>query len=200
MSPKTLTEEESTYLLIALSDPGGSRFNNARALRNTLMGHLMLNAGLRVGELVQLQVNDLLYAGNPVPVLLVLPSIAKTGKERSIPLTKTIQDYINQMNLHYWHHDPVSPEIYAFYITDPRRHITTRQVQRIIEHASLRAIGRKINPHVLRHTFATRLMRKTSTRVVQQLLGHANLSSTQIYTHPNEADLRNAIDSLDEQT
>jgi integrase/recombinase XerC len=49
---------------------------------------------------------------------------------------------------------------------------------------------------MLRHTFATNLMRTTNARVVQQLLGHKNLSSTQIYTHPNQQDLKKAIDSL----
>ncbi|GAH96402.1 unnamed protein product, partial [marine sediment metagenome] len=59
---------------------------------------------------------------------------------------------------------------------------------------------REIHPHILRHTFATRLMSKTSMRVVQELLGHKNLSSTQIYTHPNNADLQEAIDSLNEKS
>lgn len=51
---------------------------------------------------------------------------------------------------------------------------------------------------MLRHTFATRLMQKTNIRVVQQLLGHKSLSSTQVYTHPNADDLQKAIENLNE--
>ncbi|GAH69734.1 unnamed protein product, partial [marine sediment metagenome] len=53
------------------------------------------------------------------------------------------------------------------------------------------------HPHMLRHTFASKLMRVTSMRTVQELLGHSSITSTQIYTHPNEDDKKKAIKGLD---
>ncbi|GAH73030.1 unnamed protein product [marine sediment metagenome] len=58
------------------------------------------------------------------------------------------------------------------------------------------SLGRPVHPHILRHTFASRLMRTTNARIVQELLGHQHLSTTQIYTHPNQDDLKKAIEQL----
>jgi len=85
---------------------------------------------------------------------------------------------------------------FAIYFNRAGLPITTRQVERIIKHAAIASIGRPANPHMLRHTFATKLMRITNVRVVQELLGHRNLSSTQIYTHPNQDDFAAAIRNL----
>ena len=85
----------------------------------------------------------------------------------------------------------------SFYATDTQRPITTRQVERIILTASMKALNRPIHPHVLRHTFASRLMKRTNIRVVQQLLGHTSITSTQIYTHPDSDDLQKAINDID---
>lgn len=79
-----------------------------------------------------------------------------------------------------------------------RSPISTRQVHRIVNFAFLKAIGKVVHPHMLRHTFATRLMRVTNSRIVQELLGHKKLTSTQIYTHPNSDDLKKAIDKMDQ--
>ncbi|GAJ04418.1 unnamed protein product [marine sediment metagenome] len=99
----------------------------------------------------------------------------------------------------WWYSDHNHGARYAFYATWCMRPLTVRQVQRIITFAGKLSMGRNIHPHLLRHTFATRLMRNTSMAVVQQLLGHTNLSSTQIYTHPNGEDRKKAIDSLDQK-
>ncbi|MBA7615634.1 Tyrosine recombinase XerC [subsurface metagenome] len=75
--------------------------------------------------------------------------------------------------------------------------LTRRQVYKIISSAAIAALGRSVNPHVLRHTFASKLMRVTNMRTVQELLGHSNITSTQIYTHPNETDKHEAIEKMD---
>jgi len=77
------------------------------------------------------------------------------------------------------------------------RPLTTRQVERIIRTAALKSIGRPVHPHVLRHTFASKLMSVCNERIVQELLGHQSITSTQIYTHPNEDDKKKAIQDVE---
>lgn len=156
----------------------------------------MLDAGLRVGEVVQLKVTAFVFAGSPATALNVPAAIAKGGSERTIPLSDRLQAAIVVM-MKWWNpSDLPTFEAYAFVPRKGGTALTSRQVQRIIFLTGKKAIGRKVHPHELRHTFATRLMRTTNSRVVQQLLGHKQLTSTQIYTHPNGDDLLAAIKTL----
>jgi len=66
----------------------------------------------------------------------------------------------------------------------------------MVARVSLDVIKRRIHPHVLRHTFATQLAKVTNIRVVQELLGHSSLESTQIYTHPDMNEAREAVNRL----
>jgi len=193
---KTLTPEVVSKLLDQLRTHTKTRYSEIMASRNYCMGLLMLDAGLRVGELVHLKVTDLWFASAPVNSLLVRAEIAKRHKERTIPLSDRIKHAINMMNAHelFTHH--LGNLYFAFYTADPRIHLTTRQVERIIRAASLKSVGRPIHPHMLRHTFASRLMKRTNIRVVQELLGHTSISSTQIYCHPDEQDKTLAIRNL----
>lgn len=195
-TPKTLTTEESDKLLGYLLDltKGGPSWRFT--LRTYTMAVLMLDAGLRVGELVQLELRDLYFKKTPVITLIVRPEIAKRKHERSIPLSQRAQDALHL----YWQEccwlENEPENCYAFSKWHYAEHLSTRQVERAIRAAAIKALGRPIHPHVLRHTFATRLMRVTNSRTVQELLGHENLSSTQIYTHPNEEDKKNAINEM----
>lgn len=195
-TPKTLTDQESANLLDWLQPTEGPPGKIRQGVRNYAMAVLMLDAGLRVGELVQLRQCDLAFLNTPTMALSVRAAIAKTKTERYIPLTPRIRDAIDKMMTNWWT-TPIHPNgKFAFYRTKPEVPITTRQVERIIGRTAFHAINRHVHPHVLRHTFASRLMRTTNARTVQELLGHKQLSSTQIYTHPNSNDLVTAIDSL----
>ncbi|MBA7666912.1 Tyrosine recombinase XerC [subsurface metagenome] len=196
-APKTLTDQESSQLIETLANHTGSMQGLLKSSRNCLMGLLMLDAGLRVGEVTQLLIDDLYIAGFARHTLLVREDIAKKKSMRIIPLSRRIRNFIAIVNDTYWSklHDPTSG--FAFYTNTNTEHLTTRQVERIIGNASEYAFRRRINPHVLRHTFGTNLMRTCNSRVVMELLGHKHLASTQIYTHPNHQDLKNAIDSLE---
>ena len=157
---------------------------------------LMLDAGLRVGELCALKVHDLYFGDHAMSTLVLRYEITKTKQERCIPLTDRICEAIEQMHIvaPYWHQPtPTTPAFCGYSQSFPLR---TRTVEIFISQASKNALGRAITPHTLRHTFATRLMLRTNIRVVQQLLGHKSIQSTQIYTHPNHDDLTNAIKSL----
>lgn len=196
MVPKTLTGDECFLLLSALAPRLGGSENFRLASRNALMALLMLDAGLRVGELVQLQWADLWLSDASVHTLRIRSEIAKNKHERTVPLSDRIQASILAFLNPALTHTQPSPGRFVFLTMYDSHHISTRQVERIIRKAAMKALGRPITPHVLRHTFATRLMATTSLRVVQELLGHKNVSSTQIYTHPNEDDKKRAVQSL----
>lgn len=193
---QTLNSEETYKLLDQLSGGGPKPVAPKYQKRNHCMTLLMLDAGLRVSEVCQLTIPDLYFAELPVNEVLVREAIAKGHRERSIPTTDRLRTAIELMQAHWWSDWPPLERGYAFYVVKPLHHITSRQVERIIGRAGKEAIDRKVTPHMLRHTFATKLMRVSNIRVVQKLLGHAAITSTQIYTHPNSDDLKQAISQM----
>jgi len=195
-TPKTLTVTEQHQLLDELLNKDGPHISFRKGIRNYTMACCMLEAGLRVGEVVQLLITDLLFDLRPVTSVVVRSEIAKNHSERIIPVSERLSNSIIQMNESYWPRTSTFTSLRAFYNNVPYKPLTTRQVERIIEAAGIKALGRAVHPHMLRHTFASKLMRVTDMRTVQELLGHKNLSSTQIYTHPNEEDKKKAIESL----
>lgn len=197
MSPKTLTHNESTRLLNYFNTEAGSCRQIEKAIRDKLMVLLMLDAGLRVGELVQLLVDDLYFHYEPVTSLRLTAMITKTKTERTVPLTARVRETIERMRARSWQCEHDKGLNWAFCAGVHCKHISVRQAQRIVNHAALATLGHKIHPHILRHTFASRLMRICNARIVQELLGHKRLTTTQIYTHPNNDDLTNAIKSLE---
>lgn len=194
---KTISLDESKKLLQELQYKDGSTRQRRNGIRNYLMCLLMLDAGLRVGELVQLNQTDLIFSGQPVLNLIVSRKIAKKNRERTIPMSQRTQDAIAVMHKKIWSTPYCGRVGFAFYQHAYEFALGGRQVRNIIEHASVAALGYRIHPHVLRHTFATRLMKTTNIRIVMQLLGHVNLSSTQVYTHPDSQDLKKAISTLE---
>ncbi len=196
-APKTLTVTECHQLLAALLVKEGTKKQFRKGVRNHLMAMLMLDAGLRVGEVVRLKMTDLYFAGGPVSTITIGSDIAEKDCTRNIPVSLRLSDALQTMNNYWWWNEDNKQMYCAFYTNDPTCALTTRQVERIIRAAALKCLGRPVHPHTLRHTFGTRLMRKTNSRIVQELLGHKNLSSTQIYTHPNGEDLKQAIDAVE---
>lgn len=197
-TPKTLTVTECHQLLDALMPGRNSHKNFRKGLRNYTIALLMLDAGLRVGEVVALQMSDLYYGGAPVENLTVRAEISKGKEERVIPLSERVRNALITLYNECPHLEGLPPTAAAFHIAQLRKPLTTRQVERIIRSAAIRSIGRPIHPHILRHTFASRLMRKTDARTVQELLGHKQMSSTQIYCHTNLDETKKAINQVNE--
>lgn len=194
---ETLTISEFFKLCIILRHDNGSPAQRYRGLRNVLIGLLLGEAGLRAGECSKLLIHDLLEGEKPQKILLLSSAVTKYNVERVIPLTARIQLAIEEMAHTWWTDYSTRKYFYAFYHPTRGTPISVRQIERIIAKAGRIALGRDIYPHILRHTFATRLMKNTNIRIVQQLLGHKQLSSTQVYTHPNSVDLKKAINSLE---
>jgi len=194
--PETLTMAEVQTIYKTLDNRLASHFKFMAGERDRLLFTLMIEAGLRIGEAVGLQIADLWFVDGPTKSLNIDNSLAKKGCTRIVPCSHRLQSIIECWYKNYWLHLPGPKPNWVFGVLSNNKHISIRQAQRIVAAVSLAAIGRKIHPHILRHTFATRLMRTTNIRVVQQLLGHKQLSSTQVYTHPNGDDLVAAINSL----
>ncbi len=199
MQLKTLTPDECDKLLTYLANPHDERSSIRINLRNYTMALLMLDAGCRVGELVQLEQDQLYYLDAPVSALTIRSNQAKNKHERTIPISDRLNVSIDEMYRQWWSKDAALGARAAFYANHCQYPLSVRQVQYIITAAGEISLHRDIHPHLLRHTFATRLMRNAPLPVVQELLGHKNLSSTQIYTHPNDEDRKKAIDSLDQK-
>lgn len=194
--PNTLNTRETVLLLEQLKHPGFTLRAMFQAIRNHLIGLLMLDAGLRVGEVVSLPTSSLWFADSPTTQILIPAGITKTKTERIIPMTTRLNTAIRDYSPHLNHPQPESTTRIAIVKYNKPEPLTTRQVEHIISDAALISIGRKITPHTLRHTFATRVLRQTNIRITQQLLGHKHIGSTQIYTHPNSNDLSDAITSI----
>ena len=171
--PKYLSLEEVERLLIA------DKAEHPLSLRDRAMLEVLYATGLRVSELVNLKVSDLqLDAG-------LLRCLGKGSKERVVPLGKkaqaALEDYLRRGRPHLIARRP-SPYLFA-----SRRggHMTRQNFWHLLRRRA-RAAGVRapLTPHTLRHSFATHLLeRGADLRAVQLLLGHADISTTQIYTH-----------------
>ncbi len=178
--PGFLSQKEVLDLISApdLSTPQGQR---DRALLE-----LLYASGLRVSELVNLDIDKVNLDANEIRVW------GKGSRERVVlmgrPAAAAIVAYISQgrTKLLGGKRNP------ALFVNRSGRRLVERRVQRILEKYSAAAgINRRVHPHMLRHTFATHLLDGgADLRVVQQLLGHADLSTTQIYTHVTKSQAR----------
>lgn len=173
--PGCLSEEELVELL------DRSEWEDVRGIRDRAMVELLYSTGMRLSELVGLRRGDL-----SVPGAMVLVR-GKGGRERKIPVGKialsAVKDHLNGLESS----DPGDP-----IFPGRKGAISPRTVQRVVTR-HLRRIARRsrLSPHLLRHSFATHLLdRGAELRAVQELLGHASLSSTQIYTHVTMERLR----------
>lgn len=185
---KTINELEIQKLLSAAKKQN---------LRDYTMIFLALSTGLRVSELVGLYIEDVAPFGTVSSLLTVPSRISKNGKKREIPINDEARRVLHTFLLSR----PTEPSIteqpfYLFVSKWTKKHLVTRDFQRIVNLLSVSSIGRKISPHTLRHTFATMVLKHTNIRVVQELLGHARLNTTQIYTHVCLDDARVALDNF----
>lgn len=158
-----------------------------------LAAALMLEAGLRVAETATTRWAQLTTLGAVNTALRVAPDQAKRNRERLVPINPELAKAIRRAYNHRHDRSPDQPLGYALshHHTDPPP--TTRTLQRWIIRLATHSLGYTITPHVLRHTFATRALKVANLRVVQELLGHARVTTTQIYTHPDLADLSAAV-------
>lgn len=168
-----------------------------RHRRDFTMISLALSTGLRVSELVGLYVEDVAPYGEVSTILTVPSRIGKGGKIRDIPLNDDIRLTLSKfIQIKKNSDQPLFATSFLFLSHHTHNPLLPRTFQKIVHDLSVSSIGRAITPHTLRHTFATRLLKHANLRVIQELLGHKYIHTTQIYTHPDSNDARVAVDKL----
>lgn len=166
--------------------------------RDWMIIMLALGTGLRNSELCNLTI-ECFRPLDEISGILDLPgTIAKGGNPRQIPLHPdlrvSLQDFLSWK---FKRGERIDGTAYLFQTKFTNNKLQSRDIQRIVRSLSLRSIGRPIHPHVLRHTFATKLLSVSNLRIVQKVLGHKNISSTQIYTHPSNNEIAEAIKKME---
>lgn len=170
---------------------------NEKSHRDATMIYLALFAGLRCSEVVGLHIEDVRPYGEISTILTIPGRIAKYNRKREIPLNEESRSVIQLfLDSKIHNSESCSPEDFLFISKFTHLPLKNRDFQRIVNSLSIRSIGRNITPHTLRHTFATKLLKHTNLRVIQELLGHKNLQTTQIYTHVSSDDARDAIEKV----
>jgi len=173
--PEVLTKEEVKRIIEA-----------TETKKSRLILSLLYSSGLRVSEIVNLKTSDL-----NIDEKIGWVRKGKGSKDRAFiiseNLAKDIQDYLKKRN--------------NLYVFSKEKPLTTRNIQKIVKKASQRGeISKKVTPHTLRHSFATHLLEAgTDIRMIQALLGHSSLNTTQIYTHISSDQIKkvqNPFDSL----
>ncbi|MEE8233207.1 MAG: tyrosine recombinase XerC [Gammaproteobacteria bacterium] len=180
--PKLLDVDQAAQLLeIHDKDP--------LAIRDKAILELMYSSGLRLSELVMLDLDSLDLADAVVTVT------GKGKKTRSVPVGKHAREAIKQ-----WlkiRDNMANDEEMAVFVSQRGKRISRRSIQqRLKQWAMKQGLTNHVNPHMLRHSFASHLLESSGDlRAVQELLGHADISTTQVYTHLDFQHLANVYDN-----
>ena len=171
--PEVFTKEEVKILL-----------NNSDTEKSRLIIGLLYSSGLRVSELVNLKVSEVNFNENTGWVRK-----GKGSKDRIFTLSSSLgqdlQKYLESRENNY--------------VFSKEKPLTTRNIQKIISGTKKRAgIQKKVTPHTLRHSFATHLLEQgTDIRIIQSILGHSSLNTTQIYTHVSSEQIKKIKNPFD---
>lgn len=161
---------------------GGIKIHNSLDIRDRAILEVFYSTGIRVSELVGLNWGDIDFQ------LGIVRVVGKGSKERIVPIgevaIQTLRDYSLELRKKW---DLSCKGESPVFLNNRGNRITTRSVARIVEKQLKKSgIAIRIGPHGLRHSFATHLLNSgADLRVIQELLGHASLSTTQRYTHVN---------------
>jgi integrase/recombinase XerD len=183
--PDTLSEEEIDALIAAvdLSHPQGER--------NRSIIETMYCCGLRVSELIDLKISDLFFEEGFIKVL------GKGNKERFVPIhykaQKYIVLYINEIRSHL---QPKKGFEDTIFLNRRGKNLTRQMIFMILKDLAIKInLNKKISPHTLRHSFATHLLKNgADLRVIQQMLGHESITTTEIYVHLDKSYLQEVVE------
>ena len=179
--PITLTIEEIESILNSIN------INEKNFQRDYAIIELMYSCGLRVSEIINLNLNSLLFEQGFIRVL------GKGSKERVVPIAKRC---INSITLYVEESRPLYSSRAntkgVVFLNNRGTKLSRMSIWNIFKKYTMQAnISKKVTPHSLRHSFASHLLEGgADLRIIQELLGHVNISTTQIYTHVNISYLR----------
>lgn len=185
--PDTLSEKEMDQLIKVIDQSTDHGFRNV-VLLETLYG-----CGLRVSEIIQLKLSNVFWDDQMIKV------IGKGNKERWVPIhnraLELLELYVNSVRAHL---EIASGHEDYIFLNRRGKHLSRVMVFYIIKEAAKDAgIHKSVSPHTFRHSFATHLVQNgADLRVVQEMLGHASIMTTEVYTHLNEEDLKKGIKAL----
>jgi integrase/recombinase XerC len=176
--PRFLTEDEAGKII---DSPGKDRMAD---LRDKAMMETLYSTGIRVSELVGIDLNDADLISNLVKVS------GKGKKQRIVPIGDKAVEAIEK----YLILRPSKGQ--ALFLNKNGTRLSARSVRNVLDkQVRSSGVGQKVHPHMMRHSFATHLLdRGADLRSVQELLGHVNLSTTQIYTHLTTEKLKKVYD------
>ncbi len=177
--PSFLPKDEATHLLDAAPPPGPA------GTRDRALVELLYASGLRVAEACGLDLDDLDEARRTVRV------VGKGAKERVVPVGETaLEALAAHLALRGRRRGPLFQNARG-------GRLTTRSAHRIVKRMARRAgLGQRVTPHTLRHSFATHMLGEgADLRLIQELLGHSRLSTTQRYTHVSAEHLMRVYDA-----
>lgn len=185
MRIQILSDQEVQALLTHLS---------SIPIRDNLILRFLLQTGLRAGEVSNLNVDNVWCGGHVHPAVSLPRGTTKGHVGRYVDMPAPLRDLLGPYVQHLFNPDNnLGPQGALFRSVKQERRLGVRDIERMTARVSLIAIGRSIHPHLLRHTYATTLLRYTNIRVIQTLLGHKSIATTQIYTHPSSEDCKNAV-------
>ncbi|MEX6500848.1 tyrosine recombinase XerC [Pseudomonas zhanjiangensis] len=179
--PKTLDTDRAAQLL------DGAREDDFITCRDQAMLELFYSSGLRLSELVGLDLDGLDLAAGLVRVR------GKGNKTRELPVGRKARAALDQWLTLRALARPVEA---ALFISQRGRRLGPRAVQLRVRQAGVRELGQHLHPHMLRHSFASHMLESSQDlRAVQELLGHADIATTQVYTHLDFQHLAKVYDS-----
>ncbi|HPB01742.1 MAG TPA: tyrosine-type recombinase/integrase [Bacteroidales bacterium] len=175
-------DEKSVQTILA----SGEKNNDYPTVRNQLIFEIFYATGMRLSELIGIKTTDIDYGKCTIKIL------GKRNKERIVPFSKQLLEHMNAYESlkNEWFDDLETDSNY--FLTNTGRKLYPKYVYRAI-HQSLENVTSlsKKSPHVMRHTFATHMLQNgADLNSIKEMLGHANLAATQIYTHTNIKQLK----------
>ena len=183
--PVYLSDDETKALLKTIKETSGWQAN-----RDYVACSVILHTGIRLSELIGIDVNDIDLDDNRIQIKRTKGGQPAT-KHINAKLKKVLRPFIDRRNT-------IESESPALFLSQWNRRISDRQYALRLENWAVKSgIRKKVTPHVLRHTFATQLYGRTNNILaVQKALGHAYINTTEIYTHFNDKELKESLETL----
>ena len=178
--PVVISEHEISEIIKCIDDK--SHFGK----RDKAIIEMLYSCGLRVSEICELELSNLFLDDDLIRVF------GKGMKERLLPIGKRVKVYLNNYLMHVRPNFNKRGQSSSVFLSRNGKALTRAMINKILNRwSSLSGISRNISPHTLRHSFATHLLEGgADLRFVQALLGHSDITTTQIYTHLDKEHLR----------